>query len=382
MLLARQGYSVTLLERYDFPRSKPCGDCLSPAANHVLQRIGVWEDVLRAGPARLAGWRLVAPDGSSFTGRFDRITSDARAASALAITRHRFDAVLLEHARAAGVVVQHGVTVTGLLHDHPGAVTGVRGRDSNGMLELRARLTIGADGLRSTIARRMNAYQRRPRVHKTSFTMHLQLPQAGSEGAMYVGHNSCLGIAPVEEGVGKCLHNVTLVLSRGAYDKHAGPREIFRRGLAQFDFDADIPGPARLLTSGPFDWPVRKTAFPGAVLVGDAAGYYDPFTGQGIYQALATAELLSLHAGEALRQPHNPAIELSAFAREQCKVTAGARRLQHIIEFVCAHPRLANRVFSKFAREPVVASALIGVTGDLLPPRSLLSPLLWARLAA
>ena len=52
--------------------------------------------------------------------------------------------------------------------------------------------------------------------------------------------------------------------------------------------------------SGPFDWPVRRAWAPGAVLVGDAAGYFDPFTGQGVYRALRSAELAAEAVDEAL----------------------------------------------------------------------------------
>ncbi|HWV57134.1 MAG TPA: FAD-dependent oxidoreductase, partial [Longimicrobiales bacterium] len=66
--LARNGIRVLLLDRKHFPRSKPCGDCLSPPAALILKELGVLESVLAAGPARLDGWKVFAPNGASFAG--------------------------------------------------------------------------------------------------------------------------------------------------------------------------------------------------------------------------------------------------------------------------------------------------------------------------
>src|SRR5688500_10316159 len=98
MLLARAGCSVTLLERQYFPRAKPCGDCLSPGANRVLLRLGLWDAVLATGPARLSGWRLISPAGHSFSAQFAAVTDDAGAHISLATARDRLDAALLEQA--------------------------------------------------------------------------------------------------------------------------------------------------------------------------------------------------------------------------------------------------------------------------------------------
>lgn len=366
MLLARAGLGVTLLERHEFPRPKPCGDCISPAANRVLRRLGVWDAVMSAQPARLQGWQLTSPGQQTFTTRFQEVTPDEQVNYGLAISRDRFDAALLQCARAAGVHVRHDVRVTGLMRTSNDRVSGVTTHAGE---QIPARLTIGADGLRSIIARKLNAYARPPRLRKASFTLHVPLEQMDNLGEMRVGPGSCLGIAPVEPGGGRRMHNLTLVLERGSFHAHAGTRDIVSDGLSMFGINS-VNLPDEILTSGPFDWPVRRTVYDGAVLVGDAAGYYDPFTGQGIYQALVSAELLATNRNNLLE-----------YARRQRQMSLQARRVQKIIEFVCARPRLADRVFRKFASDATIAHALIGVTGNLLPARSLLSFRMLARLA-
>src|SRR5688572_33380988 len=76
LFLARAGFDVILVERSTFPRSKPCGDCLSPAANAILMRLGLWHTVLATQPATLAGWRLTSHGQHSFAARFDAVTPD------------------------------------------------------------------------------------------------------------------------------------------------------------------------------------------------------------------------------------------------------------------------------------------------------------------
>ncbi len=381
MLVARAGYEVLLLERQQFPRGKPCGDCLSPGANRILQRIGVWDAVLHARPARLRGWKLTSPGGRSFSVNFREIVDDTEASRALAIRRDRFDAVLLDQARNAGVHVAHGPHVRELVRGTDGSVRGVRARVNGESREILGRFVVGSDGLRSVIARQLNAYARAPRLRKTSFTLHTALPDSTMQsGEMRLLPDACLGIAPIEDG-GGAVHNITLVLANGSFDGRLGARRIVEQGLQRFGAPVHLNGD-RILTSGPFDWPVHEVAFDGAALVGDAAGYYDPFTGQGIYQALAGAELLAHHLGAALSHGRPTRNALRPYREAHFERMRAARRLQRIIELVCARPRLADFAFQRFAQNPLVARALVGATGDLIPADSLFSTRFLMRLLA
>ena len=369
LLLARAGHDVLLLERYAFPRAKPCGDCLSPGANAILRRLGVFDDVLRAGPAHLRGWQLIAPGGPHFGVEFADITSQDD--YSLAIRRDVFDAVLLERARAEGVRVAHGVHVRGLLRDDAGAITGVRGTREGAEVEFAARIVVGADGLRSVVARQLSAHSRSPRLRKASFTLHARLDRGLPLGEMRLGSGACLGIAPIDDQPAG-VHNITLVLHESALDRHTGPRAILEAGLRRFGVDVHVNGD-RILASGPFDWPVRNIAFDGAALVGDAAGYYDPFTGQGIYQALSGAEALADNLDWALRNGAVTRATLKPYVEAHKRQRTHTKRLQQIIEFVCAHPRVANLVFERCNRNRNAAGQLMAATADLLPADSLFS---------
>lgn len=411
-LLARQGLRVVLVDRQAFPRDKPCGECLSAQATRVLNRLGMLDAVEATQPAILHGWTIHAPGGARFTGRFG---DDG---PALAIERRRLDAVLLDAARAAGAQFFQA-HVTDLLRPGDaniaanvagrgpgssdggptratgvhGSVTGVAGRDAHGRpFLLHARLVVGADGLRSVVARRLGLVRRAPRLRKVSLTTHIDAPGLFPPGAdwlgeMHLAEGACVGLAPVD-ATGRRVNLTLVVAGRPAALREQRPEAFVRNWIRRMPALRDRLG-ARLgaglhvegpfLASGPFDVPVRAVATDGAVLVGDAAGYYDPFTGQGIYRALAAAELLAGIAGRALRFGDTSARRLAPYGRQLSRIVTSGRRLQHVVEWALSRPGRADRVVRRLARSPDMADMLVAVTGDARPVRALLAPGLLAR---
>jgi menaquinone-9 beta-reductase len=349
--------------------------------------------VAAAGPARLQGWRIISPAGHRFTGRFvPAAEGDSRVATALALPRHRLDAILVRHAVAAGASLCQ-VRVDDLLRDDD-RVIGVAGRTAAGeRVTHRARLVIGADGLRSVVARRagLAAGVRPPR--KLSLTTHVRgVDDPGSFGEMHLAADACLGFAPLEARADP-LCNLTLVVDAERHGRHAAGAAagFFHGWLHRFPelagrlggiVPGDPEGGWRFHASGPFHRPVTATTGAGVVLAGDAAGYYDPFTGQGVYQALAGAEALSRCADRALRSSDLSPAAFADYAAAHRRLTAGARRVQRLIEAVIARPSLADAAIRRLAAAPRAADALVAVTGDLRPARSLLHPALLFSLLA
>ncbi|HEX6939162.1 MAG TPA: FAD-dependent oxidoreductase [Longimicrobiales bacterium] len=389
LLLAGAGHAVALVDRERFPRAKACGDCLSAAAAPLLDRLGVLAAVEAERPARLRGWRIFSPAGSCFFGAFADTADDPRTATALALPRERLDHALVQGARARGAVFLPATHVTGIVRGRDGRVAGVHGRGNDGTpAEMRARLVIGADGLRSVIARRLGLALPPGRLRKVSLTAHVRgVLDIDDAGEMHVAPHACAGLAPVAAGDDP-LCNLTLVVdarrhARGlARDAEAfywcmlrrfprlGARLDAARAVAT---DPAAPAP-RLLASGPFDRPARDIVADGAALVGDAAGYYDPFTGQGIHQALAGAEILAEEADAALRAGDVSARRLRRYARRHARLVRGARTLQRLIEFVISRPALADAAIRRLAAAPRAAAAIIAATGDLRSARTLATP--------
>jgi flavin-dependent dehydrogenase len=379
LLLAREGIDVLLLDRALFPRPKACGDCLSIGATALLDRLGILDDVLRAPHARLSGWRIVAPAGDAFAADFgaavhpamDRADA-ALARCALAVERAVLDELLVAAAVRAGARFEQQ-SVRALERDRRGCITGVHTRSA----VRAASVTVGADGLRSIVAKRLGARTRAGSLRKLSLTFHIAVADARDVGEMHVGDGFCVGVAPVDRS-GRC--NLTLVADvRFGRAVATDARAFVRHAIASLPrlrgrvADTELAG-AAWLASGPFDSPAGPVAFDGAVLVGDAAGYYDPFTGQGVFQAMAAAAVLARSIEAALHRGDTRAGAFGDYVRARAALLRPARLVQRGIEYVLRRPTLANRAIARIHRAPRFGHAILSVTGDVAPLRALLAP--------
>lgn len=373
LLLARSGHDVLLLDRHAFPRAKPCGDCLSAGASTVLARMGLLARVSRIPHALLRGWRIVAPDGGHFTATFAAARADAP--HAIAMERSLFDAALVEAAIDAGARFAAGISVIDVSRGSDGCIDGVRTRHGT----FGARLVIGADGLRSVLARRTGAVRRPAELRKVSLTMHIDHALTDDAfGEMHCGDGFCAGVAPIDASLSRC--NVTVVASSTRFGRTIArdPRSFTRWAIERLPqlngrLPAALLADADILSSGPFDVPVHTAVRPGLALAGDAAGYFDPFTGQGIFHALTSAEVLADAAHRALLNT-GAAPLLHDYDARRRRALRSARLVQHGVEAVLSRPRLANAAIARIARAHAFAAAILAVTGDIAPPRALLAP--------
>jgi menaquinone-9 beta-reductase len=367
--LTRANLRVLLLDRARFPREKPCSEYLSPESTRVLERLG--KDVLAAveaaAPAHLEGMKVVAPSGAEVVGKFERFS--------YALPRTRFDSILRGAAEAAAAEVVEGVKVEEVLYDG-GAVAGVVARDvKTGAREaFRGKVIVGADGLRSVVARRLGpVYTLGPR--RVAFTAHVADVRGVRQfGEMHVGRTGYVGLGPIGDGV----TTVALVL----------PSSEARRGDHFFDELDRFPAVAgrfdpgrvvrRVMATGPFArWSRRPVARGGgALLVGDAADFFDPFTGQGIYSALRGAEL----AAAAIVEHFTSGASLVPYARARRREFLGKWLLERTIGIAVGWPALIERVVGRMIRRPELADLLVRATGNCVPARLALAPAVLAGL--
>jgi menaquinone-9 beta-reductase len=378
ILLKERGHDVLLIDAARFPRDKVCGEGVSPEAWRLLRAVGAEERVRALRPHPLRGMRLTSPDGTSFMGEYGGDREPG-----FALRRIDLDLALLETARARGVEVREDTRATDLRMVE-GVVTGLSlSRHGAPDRICEARLVVGADGRQSLVARKVGLLREHRRLRKFAVRGHLEgVEGLGEYGEMHVGGGGYCGIAPLSPSAA----NVAFVLDRREMATAGGDVEGFyletlRRWprIAERLTRARLEAPPRAI--GPLALEARGVSAPGAVLVGDAAGFYDPFTGEGVTLALRSAEMATDVASSALGSGR--AHDLGAYDRLRSRATRDKFRLNRLLQFVVEWPGLSNAVAARLARRPDLADQLVGIAGDFVPARSAVGPrFLWSLLAS
>ena len=381
LFLARAGARVTVLDRASFPRTKPCAEYLSPQASRVLSEMGALDGVERAGAAHLAGMTVRAPNGAILKGDF--VAAHGYRAfrdRGLALRRAVLDTILLERARDAGAELREGLRVTDVVRDDTGRATGVTVMDDAGSRRtMNASLVIGADGLRSVVARRLDLARSRWWPPRIALVAHYEnFGGVTSWGEMHVERDvGYVGLASVDAG----LTNVAMVVPRSAAAEVSADRTAFferwlraRPQLAGRVAGARLASP--VLATGPFASHARRGWAPGAALVGDAADFFDPFTGEGIYAALRGGELLAPFALASLGASSARAADdaLRGYESARKREFAGKWIVERLIGAAVAYSPAINYFARTLESRKDMADLLIGVTGDFIPAREVLRP--------
>lgn len=382
--LARGGLRVALVDRSVFPRDKPCAEYLSPAAEPLLAELGIGDLLAEARPHRLRGFRIFAPNGRMFQGDFAATRGpDGQSLyeTGLVIPRSRLDAAILQGARRAGAEVYEGWRLGQIerLGDgwrlHP-----VGGAAAQPAEPIEARLLVAADGLHSTVARRLGLHVV-SRMRKIALVAHIRgIAGVGAYGEMHVAGRRYVGVAPLEPPERGDLCNVAMVVDEVRDGRRlAGKPEAFLLDALQ-----TFPGlrgrveslrvERHTLAISRLSVRARRLSDDGLLLVGDATGYYDPFTGEGIYRALFGAGLAAQVALPALAAGDLSAARLAAYDAAHRRAFRGKRLIEQIIQSAVQFPPLMDHIAWTLGRRKAMADTVVAVTGDFLPASAVLRP--------
>ncbi len=379
--LAKAGVDVLVLDRAYFPRDKVCAEYLSPQASRIFSDMGVLDEIESTGAAHLAGMILRAPDGRTVNAEFAGVKGFAAFRNrGLALRRTVLDEILLRRAKLTGARVEEGARVTDITRDADGHVNGVAllGPKGGGKTRhLRSRMVVGADGLRSIVGRRLGLVRARRWPKRIGLVSHYRgIEGMKGMGEIHADANGYFGLNDVGHG----LTNVGLVIPVSLAEKIAGDRDAFveewiasRPHLADRFRGAERVSPVR--ATGPFASVAARAYAPGAALVGDAADFFDPFTGEGVYAALHGGELLAPYIAEALRTNGDGGLTaLKAYETARRREFGGKWKLERIIGVAIAFPPLINHAARALSSRKEMADLLIGVAGDFVPAEAVLTP--------
>jgi flavin-dependent dehydrogenase len=380
--LASAGEPVVVLERSPAWRWRAGGVFSSPAAMAVLREAGVPPGAIERVARPIPAMRVEAADGTAF-----RLTYGAEDGGepAVGFDRSGLDPVLLDLAARAGADVRRGWTVTEVDVAHGRPV--IRGRRPDGIpVELAARVVVGADGLRSTVARAAGVARPTRLGPRVGLTYHLADPDgvACRDARMRILPDGYVGIAPVPGG----RVNVGIVLGRSWRSAllRDGARAVAASIVRRVPPTADDPG--RWREGEPVDhvagaWPlghrVTRRAGPGWLLVGDAAGFLDPFTGEGLHRALVSAQLA---AAAILARGRGQTGVFDAYERAMQRRFLAKDAVSWLVQAFLARPALFEYAGRRVAARPAVRATMGLVMGDLVPASRALDPRYLAALLA
>lgn len=380
--LARAGWQVLLLDRARFPRAKACAEYFSPGVVSALQELGCWQSIAALPHARLAGMELVAPGGGRHLVAYP---AGAGPRQALAMRRELLDEALVAAAGQAGVTLALGAVVTSL-RVRPGepAELGVRAASGEPLERttpdafdggrVRARLVVGADGARSQVARWLGLEAPLRWPARLGLVTHYRgVHGLRDHGELHVGRGVYLGLAPL--GGGEV--NVGLVTSRRTARALGGAEAVLGWALARLPRAMAVLAEGRrcdkLRGVAPLAHRCRQPYATCALLVGDAAGFLDPFTGEGVYRALRGADEAAAVADAALRAGDYSAAALAPYAARRRRAFAAKDRLCLLIQAFVAAPALLDYAVPRLNGRPE-AAALAAALGDLAPAAAVLRP--------
>ena len=360
--LASSGASVLLVEAAEHPRPKACAEYASPRIAEELARLGVasgWrnEAVALRGMDLHAGGRSVPIRYADAHGPRD----------AWGVDRRSFDAALAEHAVRSGAQLRERTRVVGLVTEGS-QVRGATLRDrATGRDEVvSAGWTVGADGTRSSVSRIVGVDRGVRFPRRLGLVAHYSgIADLTDHGEMHVGPGYYVGLAPTPGGE----LNVGMALPIEDHGRSARLR--FEAAIA------GIPPVARRLADSTRLTPIRGTApighrvstpaGPGWLLVGDAAGFVDPFTGEGIHRALRSARA----AADAILSGGDVP---DAYRAERRRAFAAKTTLSWLVQGFLAAPPVLEYVVGRLGSRPRAALRLGSALGDCRPATDALSP--------
>jgi len=298
IMLARAGLRVLLVDKASFPSDTISTHIVLSGGAQVLTRTGAMGPLERAGGFRFGSMRTL---GQSFDFR-SALTGNGQDLRGICLGREKMDSVMIDLARSfESVVVRENLRVTDLLIDDH-AVRGVRGEDQSGPLEFRAPLVIGADGMRSTVAKiaeqRIDAFKRRDvpcaRTYYYAYYKDVDAARLGDELVTEFEASPGAGnlVCRCEDGrvVAAAAFDATAMQSFRT-DLEANLRRHLGNSLAVGEMLSGASMIGKVRSSGLLLNTYRVPVANGALLIGDAGLHVDPLFGQGHSMALISAEI-------------------------------------------------------------------------------------------
>lgn len=298
--LAQRGWRVMLIERGDRYRNKTCGHCLAPRALPHLRELGLLDRVRTIANGGTRRVRVHGDNGSCICASTStHAEAEGRGNEGLIVPRDRFDQLLRDDAERSGARVWHRAAARVVRIERDRAHLRVRkGSEST---DIDCQVLIGADGVGSSVARTAGLAGACAAGRKFGFSMELAPDAVNMEAIergtieMFLVPGGYLGMVRKDDGH---VHAAALIASREGgtrLDPSLFVARVEGRHPAIGEIGQGVAhehSAGRFVAVGPMPWRPRGICVDNVALVGDAAGYIEPFTGEGMSWAMHSAILL------------------------------------------------------------------------------------------
>jgi flavin-dependent dehydrogenase len=377
--LSRAGIEVVVLERQPAWRWRAGGVFSSPVTVEALKRVGLGEPELDRVARPIPAMRLETPGGAVV-----RLTygTEAGGPPAVGFDRSALDPALAALAAETGATIRRAISVEGvdLSDDRPVLTT----RSATGTAMLRCRVVVGADGAHSIVARAAGVARATRLPERVGLSYHLADPRPdGPDGPhdarLRVFDGGYVGIAPVP---GRRV-NIGIVLGSSWRERLArdGASATCAAIVSAVPATPDDPATWRggelcdhIEGAAPLGGRVTRRAGWGWFLVGDAVGFLDPFTGEGLHRALVSTELVARAIRASLDRPGHAERAAVAYDRSMRRRFAAKDAVSWLVQAFLARPASFEYAARRLATRPDVRATMGLVMGDLVPASRGLDP--------
>lgn len=372
---ALKGLDVLLVDKCLFPRDKVCGDSISPRSLKVLERMGLLERMEAERFFRIQGIIMSSPNLHMMKGDTPKV--EGKYDYGYVIPRKIFDHMLLSHVKNKGVDVAEGLEITGLINNG-GKVAGVKSRDGRG---IKSRIVVGADGVYSKVAKNAGIDSADPNHEAIAARAYFDGVQGmehyieiHADSKIVPGYGWLFPVTDTSANVGVGCIKTYL------YQKKKNIKKLFEYFISENPFvkqklaKATMTRPLRA-------WPERfgsmaeNCSADGVLLVGDAAGFVDPGSGEGIYQALRSGELAAEVISYAYSKGDFSRKTLKEYERKWKKDFGLDFKYGRISANIsAAKPFLLNSQIKKAAVNKGVAGTITGTISGVYSKKELYTP--------
>jgi len=380
----RAGLKTLLLDKAAFPRDKVCGDALSGKSVDVLRELDLLEQVGELPGAFIRRVVFGSPENEQVNIDFHQDIGE-EVPTGFVIRRTIFDNFMYQKGREAADTVLEQFTVTGLVTEN-GQVTGVQGTEEDGTERtFRGHLILGADGYKSVVARKTGLYQHDPEHWVVALRCYYQNVKGLTDQIELHYIDEVLPgyfwLFPLENGYAN--------IGIGMLHKYIKDRKVDLRAALTHA----IESPAfrdRFSEATPMEEPVgwnlpvgskhRKNYGSGFLLLGDAAGLIDPFTGEGIGNALYSARYAIRAAREARDAGDFSEAFLARYDQWLWNEIGDELQVSHRLQKLGKIRPLLNFVIHKAAKSDEASRMIGGMITNEVPRKKLANPLFYLKL--